>query len=182
MSILQVDHISYAYYVISIESDELSHVADLTPIVEASRRSSKKESINIGDRLLFSPAGSNSSDVSYEAVIHRITNTEIKVRFSDEFNLRRLGSRFDIQLVLNRIPLRRAHLAVSMEYNLDRILFPDPPSNLSIVNESESEVNDNGNIRENVHANILSNLEQLRAVMKILTRPPGSPALLVFGP
>ena len=133
--------------------------------------------LNIGDSLLFKSSGS-TDDHFHEGIVHRLSTEEVKLQFGEQFNLSRLGDRFDIQLVLNRMPLRRAHFAVTMNNPLDRILFPIP-SNLPDVEETG---NDQGSLPSNINLQTSQNLEQLRLIMKVLARPPGSPALILFGP
>ena len=133
--------------------------------------------LNIGDVMLFS-SSRESGDHAYEGVVHRILPSEVQFLFGDGFNLYTLGDLFKVQLVLNRMPLRRAHLAVTMDHPLGRILFPNPSPSL----DQESEPIQDDDIPASMDPRVRINTEQMRLVMNVLNRQPGSPPLILFGP
>lgn len=80
----------------------------------------------------------------------------------------------DVQFVLNRIPFRRAHQAVSNNYTLRRLLFPiaEDRKYEKCFNEDLSFFN----------RNIGQNAAQRDVIESVLSMTPGCSPLVIFGP
>jgi helicase MOV-10 len=97
--------------------------------------------------------------------------------FSSDFSLYR-GSKVDVRFVLNRLPTRRMHQALTTSFNSARLLFPGK-EHLAIVSAVTMEQMDDINP---VYRAIGTDEEQLEAVAAIVNQPRGSPPFVIFGP
>ncbi|KAH8112754.1 P-loop containing nucleoside triphosphate hydrolase protein [Phellopilus nigrolimitatus] len=129
----------------------------------------------VGDTLLFQHSDS-SDETWYQGVIHAVEGqykTIVKLRFSESFSVYR-GKNFNVQFVLNRIPFRRSHQAVSDNYSLRRLLFPG-------INDKK--INSiSGEALAFFDRRIGQNSAQKDVVDTVLAMVPGCSPLVISGP
>jgi helicase MOV-10 len=134
----------------------------------------KRPSVLVGDYIQVRKPG---TDIWYEGIVHAIMLNEVSLRFPNDFSTYR-GNKFDVRFVLNRIPMRRMHQAVTYGQLQPRLLFPglehERPSFPPGISQTES-------IRP-VNRIISGDEEQLTAIAAILYREPGSVPFVLFGP
>ena len=133
-----------------------------------------RPSVIVGDFILLKHHG--TSGEWYRGCVHEIAADTVSLRFNDQFSTFK-GNRFDVQFVLNRIPLRRQHQALTAKYELNRLLFPDLEHDLGPVTDF-----DDDNTTPPINRILLGNPEQLMAVSTIVHSPPGSLPFVIFGP
>ncbi|THH07161.1 hypothetical protein EW145_g3579 [Phellinidium pouzarii] len=130
----------------------------------------------VGDTMLFQHTDS-SDKMWYQGVIHEIVGeykSTFKLRFdsSSGFSTYR-GKRFDVQFVLNRIPFKRAHQAVTSSFSSRRLLFPDVnDKKLSSVSGEELAF---------FKRCIGENPAQKDVVEAVLSMVPGCSPLIIYG-
>lgn len=133
-----------------------------------------RPSVIVGDSILVKHHG--TAGEWYRGCVHDVAAETVGLRFNDQFSTFK-GHRFDVQFVLNRIPLRREHQALAIKYELSRLLFPDLEHDLDPV------INlDKNNAISPINRILLDNPEQLMAVSTIVYSPPGSLPFVIFGP
>lgn len=133
-----------------------------------------RPSVLVGDFILLKHHG--TSGEWYKGCVHDISANTVGLRFSDQFSTFK-GNRFNVQFVLNRIPLRRQHQALTVKNESSRLVFPDIEHDLS------STINlDDGNPTPPINRTLQDNPEQLMAVSTIVHSPPGSLPFVIFGP
>lgn len=99
------------------------------------------------------------------------------MRFDDTFSTYR-GNSFDVRFVLNRLPIRRMHAAITNNNNPNRLLFPKPEH----VRNMRKVTPDLMNSIVPINRQIGEDPEQLETVVAIVNLPAGSPPFVVFGP
>ena len=132
--------------------------------------------VNLGDRILIQPHGSDIQRGRwFEGCVHVVRREEVGMKFAPSFHWGHAPNRlYRVRFKLNRYPLRRQHQALDTAFSPSRLLFPtaahvlqDTPPNTVI----------------SVHNHLISqNPPQLQAVKAIAKLPPGSPPFVVFGP
>lgn len=108
----------------------------------------------------------------FEGGVHKVLRDEVSLRFNASFK-HAPGQTFHVHFKLNRVPLRRQHLAMDTAFTSDRILFPAPPHILPQLAIPSLKF---------VNPLIGNNPAQRQAVASIIRQPPGSPPFVVFGP
>ena len=137
--------------------------------------------IKIGDYLILDQV---STDTRYEARIHsggysfmedRLVGPLV-IRVPEGFSTYR-GLKFGLGFVLNRMPLRRMHLAVSApsKFGPGRVLFPTLAQTPTIPEYDVGEI-------EFYNSSIGQDEEQTRTICSILYLPPGSVPFILYGP
>ncbi|KAF8621326.1 hypothetical protein AX15_007864 [Amanita polypyramis BW_CC] len=133
----------------------------------------KRPSVLIGDRILVQRTDSPKGHW-YSGGVHVVRQREVGLRFHESFSGWTPTQRYNVRFKLNRLVLRRQHLAMDTAFSQDRVLFPDhvhvhssklPHSTIKAFNPL-----------------IQKNALQLRAVVSIVNSPPGSVPFIIFGP
>lgn len=116
-------------------------------------------------------------NIWHEGIVHEIGATTVQLRFDNKFSVYK-GTRFDVRFVLNRMPLRRMHQAVTSPNNPERILFP------STVHAGNHAIPAANQIRDInlVNRKVDGDDEQYQTVLALLNRPPGNIPFVLFGP
>ncbi|KAF9457927.1 P-loop containing nucleoside triphosphate hydrolase protein [Collybia nuda] len=137
-----------------------------------------RPSVLVGDFILVSSATQpealhDPKRTWIQGCVHEVHADYVSLRFGEDFNTYK-GSIFDVRFVLNRLPHRRMHYALSNQFKPTRFLFPGPNNILpaSSATRIESISLYNRKIRD----------EQLRTVVTIVNQLPGSVPFIVFGP
>ena len=137
--------------------------------------------IKVGDYLILDQL---STDTRYEVRIHSGGYSFMEDGFVGPLVLRvpegfitHHGFKFDLRFVLNRMPLRRMHLAVSAPFKFGpaRVLFPTPAQTPTIPAYDVGEI-------EFFSLSIGQDEEQTRTICSILYLPPGSVPFILYGP
>ncbi|PCH37498.1 RNA helicase [Wolfiporia cocos MD-104 SS10] len=136
-----------------------------------------KPSVIVGDKILVKKSN-DDSDSWYMGIVHAIGFKELDLYVNEKFSLHRSGNKADVRFQLNRLPLRRAHQAVTHPENPERILFPEGRHTDGLRRCSEAQL---ANL-DLMNATLADNLEQLETVAAIANMPPGSVPFVVFGP
>ncbi|KAF9057240.1 RNA helicase [Panaeolus papilionaceus] len=136
----------------------------------------KRPSVLLGDRILVQEQGS-SDGKWYEGHVHVVRQHEVGLRFHTTFDRYAAGRRFHIRFKLNRTPIKRQHQAMDSLFTEDRILFPDV-QHLDLL---QSQMMKRVSLRV-FNPLIAKNEPQVQAVRAMLTMPPGSLPLIIFGP
>lgn len=114
--------------------------------------------------------------VWHQGCVHQVHQNHVSLRFGGDFSIYK-GSKFDVRFVLNRLPIRRMHSALSNTFNPVRLLFPGPENIISSrVTSAEMR-----NITP-VYRPLGEDEEQLETVTAIVNQRPGSVPFVVFGP
>lgn len=130
----------------------------------------------VGDFILVRPTDRHDMKW-FKVCVHQVTATSVSLKFHFDFSAHR-GSRVNVRFVLNRLPLRRMHMANSQsKAEMSRLLFPDASH---LLGHRVTAVQMNLLIPFN--RPVCSNPEQLLAVTTILHQPLGSPPFVIFGP
>lgn len=142
-----------------------------------------RPSVLVGDFILFSHAVDRDSDAFYDpkrfwyqGCVYQVHQYHVSLRFGGDFNIYR-GSKFDVRFVLNRLPIRRMHYALSNTFNPIRLLFPGP-ENITSARVSRMEMRD----ITPIYRPLGEDEEQLETVAAIVNQRPGSVPFVVFGP
>lgn len=100
----------------------------------------------------------------------------VSLRFGSNFSTYR-GNTFDVKFVLNRLPLRRMHQALTLKADSTRFLFPEPEHirTTAVGIEQLHTINP-------INRLIGEDYEQLMTVAAIFHQPPGSVPFVIFGP
>ncbi|KAI5120114.1 hypothetical protein M0805_002198 [Coniferiporia weirii] len=132
-----------------------------------------KPKVVVGDTMLFQHIDS-SDKTWYQGVIHEIDKkTNFKLRFDSAFSTYR-GKKFDVQFVLNRVPFRRAHQAITNSFSLRRLLFPGiNDKKLATVSGEEFSF---------FERRVGNNFAQRDVVETVLAMEPGCSPLVIYGP
>ncbi|ETW75760.1 hypothetical protein HETIRDRAFT_390120 [Heterobasidion irregulare TC 32-1] len=137
--------------------------------------------IKVGDYLILDQL---STDTCYEVRIHSGGYLFMEDGFVGPLVLRvpkgfstYRGFKFGLRFVLNRMPLRRMHLAVSAPFKFGpaRVLFP------TLTPTPTTPAYDVGEI-EFYNLSIGQDEEQTRTICSILYLPPGSVPFILYGP
>jgi helicase MOV-10 len=133
-----------------------------------------RPSILVGDFILVKQHGTPTD--WYKGCVHEIMMNTVSLRFSSKFSTYK-GNTFDVRFVLNRLPLRRMHQALTLETDSTRILFPEPEhiSSTPVGIEQLRAINPINRLIGEDH-------EQLMTVAAIVHQPPGSVPFVIFGP
>ncbi|GJE86466.1 RNA helicase [Phanerochaete sordida] len=135
-----------------------------------------RPSVIVGDLILVKHSG-DQTDTWYEGCVHHITGISVRLRFNEKFNAFR-GAKVDVRFVLNRLPDRRMHQAVSAPNNPPRLLFPGIEHIAPIRKPSDYQIQS----ISLVDRTLSQNREQLETIAAIVNRPPGSVPFIVYGP
>lgn len=135
-----------------------------------------RPSVIVGD-IIHVKHSRDATDTWYEGCIHKITGTSVRLRFNEKFTALR-GAKVDVRFVLNRLPDRRMHQAISSPVSLPRLLFPriqdvhnlHPPTDYDVHRITL------------IDRTLSNNKEQLETIAAIVNRPPGSVPFVVYGP
>jgi helicase MOV-10 len=125
-----------------------------------------------GDLILVQE--NKDSNKWFEGHVHVVRRDEVGLCFHTSFgNIYSPSAKYRVRFKLNRIPVRRQHMAMDTAFNEDRVLFPRVDHLTSIFRSLPIEV---------FNPLISSNPPQLQAVTSILNLRPGSPPFVIFGP
>ncbi|KAG9019867.1 hypothetical protein FRB95_005495, partial [Tulasnella sp. JGI-2019a] len=116
-------------------------------------------------------------DVWFEGRVVKLHQTRLGLIFDETFTYTP-GDLCDVRFTINRIPLRRMHLALDIPFHPDRVLFPNE-SHLTVRSPPDDQ--DIAKI-EVFNSSLEGNQPQMEAVAAILAQPKGSPPFIVFGP
>ncbi|EKM56518.1 uncharacterized protein PHACADRAFT_160043 [Phanerochaete carnosa HHB-10118-sp] len=130
----------------------------------------------VGDLIMVKHSG-DETDTWYEGCVHQISGFSVRLRFNDKFNAYR-GAKVDVKFLLNRLPDRRMHQAVSSSFNPPRLLFPRSEHTRYLRRPSDCEMESIAL----VDRALSKNREQLETIAAVVNRPPGSVPFIVFGP
>jgi helicase MOV-10 len=108
--------------------------------------------------------------------VHVVRKEEVGLKFNKSFRAT-LTDRFNVRFTLNRIPLRRQHLALVSAYSEDCVLFPLPFH----VPKTPYPTQASARLKM-FNPLIATNAPQLQAVVSIVKRQPGSVPFVIFGP
>lgn len=114
----------------------------------------------------------------FEGHVHVVRRDEVGLCFHGSFGgIYSPNAKYRVRFKLNRIPVRRQHMAMDTAFNEDRVLFPQVDHLLtSTIKTLETFP------IKTFNALISCNPPQLQAVISILTSRPGSPPFVIFGP
>ncbi|KAA1476102.1 P-loop containing nucleoside triphosphate hydrolase protein [Dentipellis sp. KUC8613] len=133
----------------------------------------KRPSVLVGDRILVQRQGVDTGKW-FEGHVHFVRQMEVGLRFHGSFPVPGLSQQHHVRFKLNRIPVRRQHQALDTAFISERILFPTeahlPTSTLAARRIAPFD------------RNIATNINQMKAVVAMMSLPPGSPPFLLFGP
>lgn len=134
-----------------------------------------RPSVLVGDFILVKRQDGSSTEW-YKGCVHEIFVDYVSLRFASTFSTYQ-GTLFEVRFVLNRLPLRRMHQAITLKSNVERIAFPEKRHVKSIPVTTDQ-------LRAIVPINRLigEDHEQLLTVAAILHQPPGSAPFVIFGP
>ncbi|KIP11927.1 hypothetical protein PHLGIDRAFT_124574 [Phlebiopsis gigantea 11061_1 CR5-6] len=133
-------------------------------------------SVIVGDIVHVQHTGS-VTDKCYQGRVHHVKGQMVHLRFNDGFSVSHHAT-VDVKLILNRLPLRRMHQAVTSGFNVPRLLFPTEADCAPLRILAEMRL-------PNLHLadkGFQENSEQLQAITAIVLRPPGSVPFVLFGP
>jgi helicase MOV-10 len=134
----------------------------------------------VGDFILVSlseSAATLNTRKWYEGRVHQVHENHVSLRFGNDFSTYR-GTKFDVRFVLNRLPYRRMHQAMSNKFKPARLLFPAPTHIVGVQRVSQRMVDDISPI----YRPIGEDAEQMETVAAIVNQKPGSAPFVVFGP
>ena len=136
-----------------------------------------RPSVVVGDIINVRHTG-NTNGLWYQGYVHQVMERAVRLHFSPKFSAYR-GTKVDVQFTLNRLPDRRMHHAVlSSDFNAHKLLFPTENGCLPLKVPTVAQMRD-FNL---VDRTLQNNMEQLQAIVAIVSRPPGSVPFVVFGP
>lgn len=144
--------------------------------VEVKGLAEGRPSVLVGDYIIVK---GRDDTVSYEGRVHEVRRVTLSLRFSDKFNTFR-GTKFDVQFVLNRLPMRRMHHSITNAFNPPHILFPGPQHMSGRRAVTVAQMADISPTL--VNRLIKEDDEQLETIAAIVHSPPGSVPFVVFGP
>lgn len=139
-----------------------------------------RPSVLVGDFILVSKAEGPetlNSRTWYEGRVHQVHQNHVSLSFPENFNTYR-GTKFDARFVLNRLPFRRMHQAVTNKFNPARLLFPGVTHIQGVKRIAQSKINE---ISPHYRP-IGEDEEQAETVAAIVNQKPGSVPFVVFGP
>ena len=139
-----------------------------------------RPSVLVGDFILVSHSGdaeSFNTRTWYEGRVHQVHQNHVSLRFSDDFSIYK-GNKFDVRFVLNRLPFRRMHQALTNNFNPTRLLFPGPEHILGLMRVTKNKIDEINPI----YRPLGEDKEQKETVAAILNLKPGSVPFVVFGP
>jgi helicase MOV-10 len=118
------------------------------------------------------------TDRWFEGYVHIIRRDEVGLCFHTNFG-RTFSPKatYRVRFKLNRIPVRRQHMAMDTAFNEGRVLFPQVDHLLTSPIETQKTFP-----IKVVNPLIDENPPQLQAVISILSSRPGSPPFVIFGP
>jgi helicase MOV-10 len=133
-----------------------------------------RPSILVGDFILVKQHGTSTD--WYKGCVHEILMNTVSLRFGSNFSTYR-GNTFDVKFVLNRLPLRRMHQALTLKADSTRFLFPEPEHirTTAVGIEQLHTINP-------INRLISEDYEQLMTIAAIFHQPPGSVPFVIFGP
>lgn len=131
----------------------------------------KRPSVMLGDRILVRKRAGEAGHW-YEGRVYDIQQIRIDIRLPKKAKIT-AADPCDVRFKLNRVPLQRQHQALLMTPP-SRILFPKPSDILTPAVPTT--------LRTFFNPLVAANPRQKLAVESILSRPPGSPPFIVFGP
>ncbi|KAG8930545.1 hypothetical protein FRC02_004060 [Tulasnella sp. 418] len=135
----------------------------------------KRPSVIIGDRIKVKHH--NGRDQWWAGYVHRVEREQVFLKFHSTFVPIR-GQLFDIRFELNRLCLRRMHMALETSFYPSRLLFPNATHLTGLRRPTRPQMDDI-NI---VNRLIEDNDPQMMAVTAIVRQPAGSVPFVVFGP
>ncbi|KAG8986627.1 hypothetical protein FRB94_002634 [Tulasnella sp. JGI-2019a] len=144
-------------------------------LVDVPGLAESRPSVLEGDVVLVSCK--RNPDVWFEGRVINLRQTQLGLGFDKSFTYNP-GDLCDVRFTLNRIPLRRMHLALDIPFYPDRVLFPNeshltarsPPDDLDIAKI------------EVFNPLLEENRPQMEAIAAILAQQEGSLPFIVFGP
>jgi helicase MOV-10 len=176
---LQADYPRYKSVYLSLPDDDikiLMHIHRL--LVEGLAES--RPSVLVGDFILVSHAGSPDTLNTrpwFEGRVHKVYAKHVSLHFGDSFSTYR-GTKFDVRFVLNRLPFRRMHQAVTNKFNPSRLLFPEPEHIRGVQRVTLDKIVD----LVPFYRPLGEDEEQMETVAAIVNQKPGSVPFVVFGP
>lgn len=132
-----------------------------------------------GDRILVQPHGSASGHW-FEGRAFAVRREEVVLRFHHSFR-GNPGQQYHIRFKLNRIPIRRSHLAMDSAFAQDRVLFPSSEHLLGHKIQSPQR-RVSATKLTTYNPLIAKNPPQLQAVTSIVEAAAGSIPFVIFGP
>ncbi|TFY71299.1 hypothetical protein EVG20_g1692 [Dentipellis fragilis] len=133
----------------------------------------KRPSVLVGDRILVQRLGVDTGKW-FEGHVHFVRQMEVGLRFHGSFPAPGPNQQFHVRFKLNRIPVRRQHQALDTVFISERILFPTEahlPAGIPAARRIAP-----------FDRLIATNINQMKAIVAMMTLPPGSPPFLLFGP
>ncbi|KIL62873.1 hypothetical protein M378DRAFT_128311, partial [Amanita muscaria Koide BX008] len=131
----------------------------------------KRPSVLIGDRILVRQTGATSGHW-YAGGVHVVRQREVGLRFHESFPWEPAQT-YTVRFKLNRLIMRRQHMAMDTAFSQDRVFFPE-----AYHVRSRSGIAPIKTINPLIQTNAL----QLKAVTGIVNSPFGSVPFIVFGP
>lgn len=139
-----------------------------------------RPSVLVGDFILVSrseDAGTLNTRTWYEGRVHQVHQNHVSLHFSNDFNTYK-GTKFDVRFVLNRLPYRRMHQALTNKFAPSRLLFPGPSHIQGLTRVGRRKVDEINPI----YRPLGEDEEQKETVAAILNMKPGNVPFVVFGP
>lgn len=134
----------------------------------------------VGDYILVShtdSADDRAPRTWFEGRVHNVLQHSVSLRFGDEFSVYK-GTKFDVKFVLNQLPYRRMHQALSNSFNPARLLFPGPEHLRGAKRVTQAQIN----MIVPINRVLRDDDEQMETVAAILNQKPGSIPFVLFGP
>ena len=154
--------------------------ANVTSSLEVKGLAENRPSVLVGDYILVSHTGTGDDGTPrtwYEGRVHNVLLNRVSLRFGEEFSTYK-GTKFDVKFVLNQLPYRRMHQALSNSFNPARLLFPGPEHLRGAKRVTQAQID----MIVPINRVLRDDDEQMETVAAILNQKPGSIPFVLFGP
>lgn len=154
--------------------------ANVTSSLQVKGLAENRPSVLVGDYILVSHSDSGDDGTSrnwYEGRVHNVLLDRVSLRFGDEFSIYK-GNKFDVKFVLNQLPYRRMHQALSNSFKPARLLFPGPEHLRGAKRVTRAQIN----MIVPINRVLRDDDEQMETIAAILNQKPGSVPFVLFGP
>nr|XP_046250224.1 RNA helicase Mov10l1 isoform X2 [Scatophagus argus] len=83
-----------------------------------------RPSLNLGDRIVLKKPQSDGVVLKYISYVAEISEEDVRLRVSSDFQHSYLGEPLDVEFTYNRLTMRRCHNAIDQAKDFGEILFP----------------------------------------------------------
>lgn len=139
-----------------------------------------RPSVLVGDYILVSHTDTADDGTRrnwFEGRVHNVLLNRVSLRFGEEFSVYK-GNKVDVKFVLNQLPYRRMHHALSNSFRPARLLFPGPEHLRGARRVTQAQIN----MISPINRLLREDDEQMETVAAILNQKPGSIPFVLFGP